>query len=73
MIILGHIKSDDNTWIRVLHSELLTELSSRFSSLDEFSRVEMSSEGSDITEIFPKFEKSLFPKLAKTKILEKNV
>ncbi len=41
---------------RVLHSELLTELSSRFSSRDEFSRVETSSEGSDITEIFPKFE-----------------
>jgi len=29
--------------------------------------------GSDITEIFPKFEKSPFPKLAKTKISEKNV
>jgi len=41
---------------RVLHSELLTELSSRFSSRDEFLRVETSSEGSDITEIFPKFE-----------------
>jgi len=103
--------------IRVLHSELLTELSSRFSSRGEFSRVETSLEGSDITEIFPKFkfrlvsthsdpnfckffmkigservfaswdefgrlghyqniskfEKSLFPKLAKTKISEKNV
>jgi hypothetical protein len=32
-----------------------------------------SSEGSDITEIFPKFEKSQFPKLAKTKISEKTV
>jgi hypothetical protein len=42
--------------IRVLHSELLTELSSRFSSWDKFSRVETSSVGSDITEIFPKFE-----------------
>jgi hypothetical protein len=29
--------------------------------------------GSDITEIFPKFEKSPFPKLVKTKISEKNV
>jgi hypothetical protein len=29
--------------------------------------------GSDITEIFPKFKKSPFPKLAKTKISEKNV
>jgi hypothetical protein len=36
-------------------------------------RVGTSSEGSDITEIFPKFEKSQFPKLAKMKILEKNV
>jgi len=36
-------------------------------------RVGTSSEGSDITEIFPKFEKSQFPKLAKTKISEKNV
>ncbi len=34
---------------RALHSELLTELSSRFSSRDKFSRVETSSEGSDIT------------------------
>ena len=38
-----------------------------------FSRVGTSSEGSDITKIFPKFEKSQFPKLAKTKISEKNV
>jgi len=36
-------------------------------------RVGMSSEGSDITEIFPKFEKIQFRKLAKTKISEKNV
>jgi len=32
-----------------------------------------SSEGSDITEIFPKLEKSQFLKLAKTKISEKTV
>jgi len=31
------------------------------------------STGSEITKIFPKFEKRQFPKLAKTKILEKNV
>jgi len=35
-------------------------------------RVGTRSEGSDITEIFPKFKKSQFPKLAKTKISEKN-
>jgi len=34
---------------RALHSKLLTELSSWFSSQDEFSRVETSLEGSDIT------------------------
>ncbi len=34
---------------RALHSKLLTELLSWFSSRDEFSRVETSSEGSDIT------------------------
>jgi hypothetical protein len=49
--------------IRALHSELLTELSSRFSSRDEFSRVETSLEGSDITEIFPKFEFRFVPTL----------
>jgi len=36
------------------------------------SLVGTSSEGSDITEIFPKLKKSQFPKLAKTKFLEKN-
>jgi len=41
----------------------------RPSTLREFSQ----KLGSDITEIFPKFEKSPFPKLAKTKISEKNV
>ncbi len=105
--------------IRALHSKLLTKLSRRFLSLDEFLRVKTgrverhyfrnflpklaitnntknaifrdfwwffrnflrflesewvrtSSEGSDITKIFLKFEKSQFPKLAKMKILEKN-
>ncbi len=48
---------------RALHSELLTKLSSWFSSRDEFSRVETSSEGSDITKIFPKFEFWLVPTL----------
>ncbi len=107
-------KSYESVPSRAQHSELLTELSSRFSSRDEFSRVETgrvehhffrnflpklaktkntkkhnfswfflrifaifrvgtSSEGSDITEIFPKFKKSQFPKLAKTKISEKTV
>jgi len=37
------------TFGRALHSELLTELSSRFLSRDEFSRDETGSEGSDIT------------------------
>ncbi len=49
------------TWNRVLQSELLTELSSRFSSRDKFSRVETCSEGSDITKIFPKFKFRLVP------------
>jgi hypothetical protein len=38
-----------------------------------FSRFPKVLESSEITEIFPKFEKSQFPKLAKTKISEKNV
>ena len=89
---------------RALHSELFSEIRVEFRVGTSFSRVETSSEGSDITvptrsdpnfcefsrifanfrefsrklgsditEIFPKFEKSPFPKLAKTKISEKNV
>jgi len=38
-----------------------------------FSRVRKCSESTEITKIFPKFEKRQFPKLTKTKISEKNV
>jgi len=56
---------------RALHSEFFSKIRVEFRVGTSFSRVETSSEGSDITEIFPKFEKSQFPKLAKTKISEK--
>jgi len=99
---------------RALHSELLSEVSSRVSSRNEYSRVGTSSEkakktrsdpnfwkttisetrenknrknreklpflrvrkcseSTEITEIFLKFKKRQFLKLAKTKILEKTV
>jgi len=50
-----------------------SEITEHFAKISIFSRVGMSSESTDITEIFPKFEKRQFPKLAKTKSLEKTV
>jgi len=49
-------------WVQI--SELFSEL---------FCKIFASSESTDITKIFPKFEKRQFPKLAKTKNSEKNV
>jgi len=53
------------------HSELLTEVSCRFSSRNEFSRVEMGQVEHHFFVTFGNFGKRLLPKLAKTKSSEK--
>ncbi len=56
---------------KALHSELLTEVSSRFLSWNEFLRVETGRVERHFFVIFGNFGKRLLPKLAKTKSLEK--
>ncbi len=58
---------------KALHSELFSKIRVEFWVGMSFSRVRECSKSSELTEIFPKFEKRQFPKLAKTKISEKNV
>ncbi len=57
--------------IKALHSELLTEVSSRFLSRNEFSQVETGQVERHFFVIFGNFGKRLLPKLAKTKSSEK--
>ncbi len=70
---MGEILIMYNTESRALHSEILSKISSRVSSRNEFSRVETRWVERHFFDVFGKFGKKQLPKLAKMKIAKKRI
>jgi len=62
-------------WTKIGHfwSEITELFHENLKKISSFLQVGTSLESTDITKIFPNFEKQQFPKLAKTKSLEKPI